>query len=93
MNVTHKLYPVTLHHAKICLTTLFESKILDFEYYNRALGNAVTSNQIIYTYFSMNEVQREIMEFTSKIMISFINKIIFLLEEVLIFPNNFLRIY
>ena len=53
MKVTNKLDTTTLHQAKIALTITHENGILDFVLYNRALGNGVTSNQIIYKLWSI----------------------------------------
>ena len=48
MKVTHKLNTFTLHQAKVVLIITYEHEILDFALFKRALGNVVTSNQIIY---------------------------------------------
>ena len=46
--VTNKLNTITPHQGKAALTITHEHEILDFIFYNRALGSVVTSNQIIY---------------------------------------------
>ena len=48
MKITNKLNTITLHQAKVALTITHENEILDFLLNNRALGNLVSSNQIIY---------------------------------------------
>ena len=71
MKVTKKLSTITLHQAKVVLTITHENEILDFVLFNRALGNVVTSNQIIYKFWSIDEKYNEkIMEFTSEMMLS-----------------------
>ena len=55
IEVTNKLNTITLHQGKVDLTIIYENKILDFVLYNRALGNVVTSNQIIYKLWSIDE--------------------------------------
>ena len=45
---------ITLHQGKSSITISFESEILDYAYYNRALGNAVTSNEIIFKLWSID---------------------------------------
>ena len=59
MKVTNKLNTITLHQEKVALTVTVESEILDFVFYNRALGNVVTSNEIIYKLWSINENYKE----------------------------------
>ena len=59
MKVTNKLNTITLHQAKVALTITYENKILDFVLYNRALGNVVSSNQIIYKLWSIDEKYNE----------------------------------
>ena len=48
MKITNKLNTITLHQVRVALTITYEHEILDFVLYNRALGNVVSSNQIIY---------------------------------------------
>ena len=48
MKVINKLNTITLHHGKLALPIAHKNEILDFVLYNRALGNVVTSNEIIY---------------------------------------------
>ena len=50
---------ITLHQGKSSKTISYESEILDYVYYNRALGNAVTSNEIIFKLWSNDEKYRE----------------------------------
>ena len=59
MKVTNKMSTITLHQGKSSKTISYESEILDYVYYNRALGNAVTSNEIIFKLWSINEKYRE----------------------------------
>ena len=59
MKVTNKMSTITLHQRKSSKTISYESKILDYVYYNRALGNAVTSNKIIFKLWSIDEKYRE----------------------------------
>ena len=47
MEVTNKMNTISLHHGKDAKTMSFEGEILDYVIYNRALGNAVTSNEVI----------------------------------------------
>ena len=46
---------ITLNHAKVALTITHENEILDFEFYNRTLVNLVTSNEILYKHWSLDE--------------------------------------
>ena len=81
---------IILHQQKFSKTILYESEILDYVYYNRALGNAVTSNEIIFKLWSIDENYRE--KYWSSLQNGDIAlwKAIFLLsEEILIFPKNF----
>ena len=48
-------YGITLHQGKSSKTISYESEIFDYVYYNRALGNAVTSNEIIFKLWSIDE--------------------------------------
>ena len=50
---------INLHQGKSSKTISYESEILDYVYYNRALGNAVTSNEIIFKLWSIDEKYRE----------------------------------
>ena len=59
MKVTNKLNIIALHQAKIALTIKHENEIFDFILYNRALGNIVTSSQIIYKLWSINDKYME----------------------------------
>ena len=49
----------TLHQGKSSKKISYESEILDYVYYNRALGNAITSNEIIFKLWSIDEKYRE----------------------------------
>ena len=59
MKVTNKMSTITLHQGKFSKTISYESEILDYVYYNRAFGNTVTSNEIIFKLWSINEKYRE----------------------------------
>ena len=59
VKVTNKLNTITLHQAKVALTITHEHEILDIVLYNRALGNVVASNQIIYKLWSIDEKYNE----------------------------------
>ena len=52
MKVTNKLNTITLHQGKVSLKIKHKNEILDFVFYNRALGNVVTSNEL-YTSFEV----------------------------------------
>ena len=54
IKVTNKLNTITFHQGKVALTITHEHEILDFILYNRAPGNVVTSNQIIYKLLSVD---------------------------------------
>ena len=71
VKVSNKMSTITLHQGKSSKTITYESEILDYVYYNRALGNALTSNGIIFKLWSIDEKYREkILELTSKMVIS-----------------------
>ena len=55
MKVTNKLNTITLHQTKVALTITHENEILDFVLYNWALDNVVSSNQILYKLWSIDE--------------------------------------
>ena len=59
MKLTRKLNTITLHKGKLALTFTHESKILDFALYNRAPGNVVTNNEIIYKLWSTDDKIRK----------------------------------
>ena len=50
---------VTLYKGKLAKAVLHEVEIFDFILYNMALGNAVTSNEIIYKLWSKDERYQE----------------------------------
>ena len=50
----------TINHGKAAKTMSFEGEILDYVLYSRALGNAETSNEVIFKLWSMNETFRDI---------------------------------
>ena len=50
---------VTLHIGKLAKTFPHDEEILNFILYNRAFGNAVTSNEIIYKLRSIDERYQE----------------------------------
>ena len=67
---------VTLHKDKLAKAVLHEEKILDFILYNRVLCNVVTNNEIIYKLWSIDErYQEKMIEYTSKVMMSFYTSI------------------
>ena len=45
---------ITLHQGKSSKAISYESEILDYVYYNRALGNAVTSNEKFYLNYEVS---------------------------------------
>ena len=47
MEVTNKMNSITLH-GKVVQTMSYEKEALDYVLYNRALGNAVTSSEVIF---------------------------------------------
>ena len=55
MKVTNKMSTITLHQGKSSKTISYESEILDYVYYNRALGNAVTVMKLYLNYWTINE--------------------------------------
>ena len=59
MKVTNKMSTTTLHQGKSSKTISYENEILDYVYYNKALGNAVTSNEIIFKLWSIYKKYRE----------------------------------
>ena len=81
MKVTNKMSTITLHQGKSSKTISYESEILDYVYYNRALGNAVTSNEIIFKLWSIDEKYRKNLEFTSKMVISLYEKTFFYFQK------------
>ena len=59
MKITNKMSTITLHQGKSSKTISYQSEILDYVYYNRALKNAVTSNEIIFKLWRIEEKYRE----------------------------------
>ena len=59
MKVTNKMSTLTLHQGKSSKTISYESEILDDVYDNIALGNAVTSYEIIFKLLGIDEKYRE----------------------------------
>ena len=48
IEATNKINTISLHHGKATKMMSFVGEILDYVLYNRAYGNAVTSNEVIY---------------------------------------------
>ena len=48
MKATNKLNTITLLQGKVAYSITHENEIIDFVFYNTALGNVVTSIEIIY---------------------------------------------
>ena len=57
--ITNKISTITLYQIKSSKTTSYESEIIDYVYYNGALGNVVTSNEIIFKLWSIDEKYKE----------------------------------
>ena len=92
MKVTNKLNIITLHQGKIVLAITHEHEIVDFVLYNRALGNVVTSNQMIQALkIDQKYNEKSWVHFRNGVIV-LCTKIIELLEEAPIFLKNFLRI-
>ena len=77
---------ITLHQEKSSKTISYESEILDYVYYNRALGNDVTSNEI-----SMRSTEKNLGVHFKNGDIALWKDILLLSEEILIFLKNFQR--
>ena len=91
MEVTNKINIIALHHAKATKTMPYEGEIFDYVLYNRALWNAVTSNEVIFKLWRIDETfikKNLVVHFKNGDIVLW--KSIFLLsEEILTFLKNF----
>ena len=76
MGVTNKSNTISLYHGKAAKTMPYEIEILDYVLYNRVLGNDVTSNEVIFKLWSIDQTFRliKILEYTSKWWYRFIKR-------------------
>ena len=86
MGVTNKSNTISLYHGKAAKTMPYEIEILDYVLYNRVLGNDVTSNEVIFKLWSIDQTFRliKILEYTSKWWYRFIKDILLLQKNTLI---------
>ena len=94
MKVTNKMSTITLHQGKSSKTISYESEILNYVYYIRALGNAVTSNELYLNYeVSMRSTEKNLGVHFKNGDIALWKDIFLLSEEILIFLKNFRELF
>ena len=59
MEVTNKIDNITLHLEKDAKIPSFKGEILDYVLYSRVLGNDVTSSEVIFKLWYMDETFKE----------------------------------
>ena len=74
IEVTNKMNTITLHYGKSVKTTSFEGEILDYAFIDRALENAVTSNEVIFKLYTWMKYLEKILEYISKMEKPFYEK-------------------